>query len=622
MEAIEKEYQQRTDELVSQITDKQELLKLADDNSVFVAEGSKKGKENLKNYSKIDPPPSLNSYMTNPFLMKKKKETPKEKKLQAIKNIKKKRDDLKTHKEKFLEYLEDKKEKIERKKNQQDVSPGLAPPQQQVIVQRHTAANVERASHISERWTETSPSRKHTQPRLGEGSNLVTPARSINQVVSPGGSVKQMPSRQASASAKKNKRSSVTRPAGPCTSAEVRNLLDIFNSLKKGEKPTVNKQVILNFIMKNPQLFEIYALDLMALRMNLDDFPSEFKHSLAFEEFVAFLKDPRVDNLNIIQQILGEIEDLGEEDEDLLAETAAARKKRNFVTAVKDERVKTEIQKLRNKFENFCLLPDEKLDLFKNVFNKLSGSVDPDQTVDRLEYARRLREDENIRLILREAAVYISEYDEYVSLERVLRQIENELKRAPARIKKNKEKVSYTQFLKFFTNYELNKTKGADDDLNEEHIDDGEHVDIKPDRLQFFKDIFDSLPKNKFEQGDKTAFLDYLRSTDYFTAVSDEVARQKANLFDLPTENIGETLARVEKEADANLGWEDFKQFFTRRGRPLKVILSLTDVDGSKRGSKILDENYLHSRDLTQQQRLVEAYEEEDEGKSRDFYLF
>jgi len=137
MEAIEKEYEQRTNELVSQITDKQELLKLADDNSVVVPEDSKKGKENLKNYSKVDPPPSLNSYMTNPFLMKKKKETPKQKKLQQIKNIKKKRDDLKTHKEKFLEYLEDKKEKIERKKNQQDTSPGLAPPRNPLLKNFH-----------------------------------------------------------------------------------------------------------------------------------------------------------------------------------------------------------------------------------------------------------------------------------------------------------------------------------------------------------------------------------------------------------------------------------------------------------------------------------------------------
>jgi len=106
---MEKEYEELTNVMVSQITDEVELARLADNRKSGITEEAKKKKETLKNYSKVDPPPSLNSYMTNPFLMKKKRETPKEKKLQQIKNLKKKRDDLKTFKEKFLEYLEDKK---------------------------------------------------------------------------------------------------------------------------------------------------------------------------------------------------------------------------------------------------------------------------------------------------------------------------------------------------------------------------------------------------------------------------------------------------------------------------------------------------------------------------------
>ncbi len=109
MQAIEKEYEELTNHMVAQITDEVEMARLADDRKSGITEEAKKKKEGVKNYSKVDPPPSLNSYMVNPFLMKRKKETPKERKLQTIKNIKKKRDDLKTHKEKFLEYLEDKK---------------------------------------------------------------------------------------------------------------------------------------------------------------------------------------------------------------------------------------------------------------------------------------------------------------------------------------------------------------------------------------------------------------------------------------------------------------------------------------------------------------------------------
>jgi len=109
MQVIEKEYEELTNEMVAQISDEIELQRLADDRRSGITEEAKRKKDNSKNYSKVDPPPSLNSYMTNPFLMKKKKETPKQKKIQQLKNIKKKRDDLKTYKERFLEYLEDKK---------------------------------------------------------------------------------------------------------------------------------------------------------------------------------------------------------------------------------------------------------------------------------------------------------------------------------------------------------------------------------------------------------------------------------------------------------------------------------------------------------------------------------
>ena len=354
----------------------------------------------------------------------------------------------------------------------------------------------------------------------------------------------------------------------------------------------------------------------MAIRHNLYEFPSEYKNSMAFEEFVAFLRDAQAQDPQIIEKVLNEIEELPENNE-IYAETAASRKRKNFLTSVKDERTMHEIQKMTGKFENFCVLSEEKLDLFRQVFNKLSNSDDDDTLVNRLAFAKQIREDESIRKILREAAVYISEYDEYVSLERVLKQIENDFKNAPARLKKSKENVSLAQFLKFFTNYELNKAKGLDEEDDENgdaDADDSEEVDIKPDRLQFFKDIFDSIPKDKNNNADKEAFLQYLRDTEYYNAVCEEVARKKAILFDLPAETIAETINRVSKEADASLAWDDFKQFFTRRGRPLKLILSLTDIDGSRHGSKVLD-RIPQSKDITYKMRLEEALEEE-EGKN------
>lgn len=109
MEGIEKEYKELAQDLVLRTTDPLERARLVEMERGTSAPAKKGEKENLKNYSKVDPPPALNSYMNNPFLMRKKKETPLAKKQAQLKTIKNKRDDLKTYKERFLEYIEDKK---------------------------------------------------------------------------------------------------------------------------------------------------------------------------------------------------------------------------------------------------------------------------------------------------------------------------------------------------------------------------------------------------------------------------------------------------------------------------------------------------------------------------------
>ena len=327
--------------------------------------------------------------------------------------------------------------------------------------------------------------------------------------------------------------------------------------------------------MKNPQLFEFYGLDLMSLHPDIQDFPSEFKSALSFEEFVAFLKDPKATNDQTVHHVISEIENLGN-NEDILRETYDVKKRKDFVRIV-DERTRKEMSKLKNQFENFCLLPEECLDIFRQAFHKVAFTEDESATLNVVDFVQRLRQNEDVKSILKEPAVYVSESHEYVPVEKVLRQIENHVKKSPKKKKKAREVTDLDQFLKFFTNYELDRE--ADIDQNEvgskAHLDDGDVFDIQPDRLQFFKDVYDSLPKNKEKLVETAALLDYLRETEYFKAISSEVARQKAALFDLPEETLTETFARLEKEVGSHIKWQDFEQYFTRRGRPWYIIISL-----------------------------------------------
>jgi len=359
--------------------------------------------------------------------------------------------------------------------------------------------------------------------------------------------------------------------------------------MKKGDKPNVSKDEIENYILKSQEIIDLYDIDPVNLKDDLAHFPSKYKASMSFEEFLAFLCNPQMgydqSQEYAAEQIAQEISLNRSGDQIPQKATSFAepvevirrelgRDKGNYQP---NEKVKRAMEKVNKKFENVCLLNDEIIETLRDIFHNLDKY--DDLAVPRLELVRKVRDDVRIARHLHKPAVHITEIDKHLSLERILRQIEDEERDAMADQKKAKEYISLNQFMKYFLNYETPadladkiQVSGKKKSKKVTEDDDDEFVELLAEHLQFFKDTFDALPRKHDAFVETIILLDEIRGNEYFPSIKGALGRKKSKNHDLPNETIEETINRIENEAEGFISWDEFSQFFTRRGRPLNLM--------------------------------------------------
>lgn len=106
-------------------------------------------------------------------------------------------------------------------------------------------------------------------------------------------------------------------------------------------------------------------------------------------------------------------------------------------------------------FANPCLLPDDVLELFGRVYD----SIDPEGTdaVPRVELVEAIRNDMEASAWLDAPAVYYEENDTKLTVARILYQIEQEALTYDGEEAENKRNISKKTFLKYFTNYKIQR---------------------------------------------------------------------------------------------------------------------------------------------------------------------
>ena len=282
---------------------------------------------------------------------------------------------------------------------------------------------------------------------------------------------------------------------------------------------------------------------------------------------------------------------------------------------------------------NICLLNDEEIENMRNVFKELDRTGD--LTVNRKLLISSFRKDLKISQYLPNPAVYLPKCDKVLILDRIFHQIEREEFYGEEINRKAKESISWQHFIAHFMTYKkvlfisrelFHKIKKKID--MKTIFDDQDLLDLSQDILNFFKEAFEGLEKSAENYIYLPDILKAIRNNQKYEFLSQENARRASEKFCLPNETISEVLKRMEKEADDHLDWDEFLEFFTRRGRPKYFII---DKEERQRVYKLVLDRVLPSKIHTKKFKTIKKkfclednnddnmYEDqEDEGDFKD----
>ena len=291
---------------------------------------------------------------------------------------------------------------------------------------------------------------------------------------------------------------------------------------------------------------ELYNLHPKTLILELNSFTSSHPNSFSLKELIQFLKFPR----------------------DLYLKLSDFSKEK--LTSMKSS--------LITDLANISLLSEEELDSMRSVFKALDKTGD--LTINRKLFITSLRKDPQVSRFLMNPAVYMPQCDKILIVEKVLHQIEREEYFGEEINRKAKENITWQRFIAHFLNYRkilyisrenFHKLKKKIDLRNV--FDDQDLIDLPSEILAFFKEIYDSCDKTEENYAFLPDFLKKTRNSQKFEYFEEENARRSSVKFSLPNEKIGEVLKRIEEECDDHCDWDEFLEFFTRRGRPKFFII-------------------------------------------------
>jgi hypothetical protein len=558
-------------------------------------------------YGKIEPPPAMNTYMINEYIMDQKRH----KKLKLDKP-----DYLKNYKEKFLEHMYY-KEKLEKEKKEEVVSP--TSPAEKKDFERYmcTSPNRERATspnkwasdHIVEndkkakvtKTTSTSQIQSPTKSSKAAGETIsmfkrTGSAKMLNSSVDTPQKFKGSRARSAKkfddieeADHIQYEDEQFAYDEEVPTEEELKLLQWVFNMMPQDERGEVGKDEVLNCILQNGEICELYEINKGSLNYELAQFPSRHPSNLTFSEFVTFLKMPRKVKALPAKGVALKSGRKSDKKKSVAEILSPGKSNKGGESRVKFEMPATQgILQQNKKFENVCLLPKETLETFKEIFSALDRHED--LVVSRLEYLKQLRRDVRISRLLHKPAIHIQGLEKTLTLERVLTQIEEEETQSSGEAKRSKEFISLSQFMKYFLNYELPagmqatatsqaKTSGKRKDVRVLEDDDSNLVELSQEACDFFAGVFDNMEKRTGNYVVTILLIDEIRAQDTYQLIKQQVGRRKAAKYVLPSETIEEVIDRIENEAENSIDWKEFMEFFTKRGRPSTMIIKGATVE-------------------------------------------
>lgn len=227
--------------------------------------------------------------------------------------------------------------------------------------------------------------------------------------------------------------------------------------------------------------------------------------------------------------------------------------------------------------KKLCLLTEEMVEVMKENFDKLDRFED--LVVPRAELVEAIRKDVRAKNFMNKGVVFLPKVNKQISMSKVLHQIEQEefiradkLDAGDSNFVSSKKYISWKNFMDYFLNYTKNQAP-TELDLKKDTGDDQDILDIPKSLKEKMKSMFNEL---KDEDGFVKSFdyLNKLKAEPMIVNNLEAQIRSRARNGDIPSEKLRETLSRIEQQIDDYTDWEEFLQYFTRRGVPLAVELS------------------------------------------------
>ena len=221
-----------------------------------------------------------------------------------------------------------------------------------------------------------------------------------------------------------------------------------------------------------------------------------------------------------------------------------------------------------------CLLTEDLVTLMKENFEKLDRYED--LVVPRAQLIESLKKDVRIKKFMNKGVVYLSRIGKEIVLRKVLQQIEHEefikadtLDAGDSNFVSSKKYISWKNFMDYFVNYAKNQAlPDFDPEFRKDEGDDQDVIEMSKNMKERLKAIFNEM---KDEDGYVKSFdyLNRLKGERLFIELLDTQIRTKAKYGEIPAEKLRDTLSRIENTIDDYTDWDEFIQYFTKRGVPV-----------------------------------------------------
>lgn len=101
-----------------------------------------------------------------------------------------------------------------------------------------------------------------------------------------------------------------------------------------------------------------------------------------------------------------------------------------------------------------------------------------------------------------------------------------------------------------------------------DNIDDQNQFDMDDTTKYILEFEYNQLPKQTEVYVKSFDLIENIKMNQKYMQVSNNIARRKADRFNLNDEMLCEVIDRMEKEADEYIDYQELLEYFTRRGRP------------------------------------------------------